>query len=37
MTDLNIRKMIHFADSLGVDHDKPLCKLEAFLKILRTY
>ena len=31
-----IRKMLHFLDSLGVDHDKPSCKLQAFLKILRT-
>ena len=31
-----IRKTFHFVDPLGVDHNKPLCKLEAFLKILRT-
>ena len=24
--------MLHFVDPLGVDHDKPLCKLEAFPK-----
>ena len=28
--------MLHFVDPLGLDHDKPICKLEAFLKILRT-
>ena len=31
-----IRKMLYSVDPLGVDHDKPLCKLETFLKILRT-
>ena len=28
--------MIHFVDPLGKDHSKSLCKLEEFLKILRT-
>ena len=28
--------MLHFVDPLGLDHDTLLCKLEAFLKILRT-
>ena len=32
-----IRKMLRFVDPIGVDHDKLLCKLEAFLKILRTH
>lgn len=31
-----IRKMLHFIDHLGVDHDKPLSRLEAYLKILLT-
>lgn len=31
-----IRKMLHFVDHLGVDHDTPLSKLEAYLKILLT-
>ena len=31
-----IRKMLHFVDRHGVDHDKPLSKLEAYLKILLT-
>ena len=31
-----IKKTFHFVDPLGMDYDKPLCKLEAFLKILRT-
>lgn len=31
-----IRKMLHFVDHLGVDHDTPLSKLEAYLKILFT-
>ena len=31
-----IRKMLQFVDPLGVDHDKPLCKLETFLQILQT-
>ena len=32
-----IRKMLHFVDSIGVDQDKPLYKLEAFLRILYTH
>ena len=31
-----IKKMLHFVDPLGVDHDKLLCKLEIFLKMLQT-
>ena len=31
-----IRKMLHFVDRHGVDHDKPLSRLEAYLKILLT-
>lgn len=31
-----IRKMLHFVDSLGLDHYIVTCKLEAFLEILRT-
>ena len=31
-----IRKMLHFVDSLGLDHYIVTCKLEAFHEILRT-
>ena len=30
------KKMLHFVDPLGVDHDKLLCKLEVFLKMLQA-
>ena len=32
-----IRKMLHFVYPLGVDQNKPLCKLEAFLRKLHTH
>ena len=31
-----IRKILHFVDSLGLDHYIVTCKLEVFLEILRT-
>ena len=32
----HIRKMLHFVDPFGTEHDKLLCTLKTFLKIICT-